>query len=165
MQFNVTIAGRTQRVELRRTATGWECGVDGQPLAADVVEVRPGAFSILVGGQAFEIHVERDNEHYRVHSRDTDLVAAVEDPRRWHGSRAGGLAAEGRQEIQAPMSGKVIEVLVEEGQSVEAGQGLVVVEAMKMQNAIPAPKNGMVERVLVRAGDTVEHGATLLVVS
>lgn len=165
MQFNVTIAGRTQRVELRRTEAGWECGVDGEPLAADVVEVRPGAFSILVGGQAFEVHVERDDEHYRVHSRGTDLVVAVEDPRRWRGSRTGGLAAEGRQEIQAPMPGKVIEVLVEEGQGVEAGQGLVVVEAMKMQNAIPAPKKGVVERVLVQAGDTVEHGHPLLVVS
>lgn len=166
MVFEVTIGGRTQRVELRRQASGWACALDGLPLAADVVEVSPGVFSILVEGEAFEVRVERDAEHYRVHSRGKDLRAAVADPRRWSQRRQrAGLAAAGRQEVQAPMPGKVIAVLVERGQKVESGQGLVVVEAMKMQNEIPAPKKGMVERVLVRTGDTVEHSQTLVIVA
>lgn len=165
MYFEVRIAGRTERVGLRRGAGGWECTLAGRPLAADIVEVRPGVFSILLGGQAFELQVERDDDHYRVHSRGAEVVAVVADPRRWQGQRRGaGLAAEGRQAVQAPMPGKVIAVLVQAGQQVESGQGLVVVEAMKMQNEIPAPKKGVVERVVVRAGDTVEHGQTLVVV-
>lgn len=171
MQFEVTIAGRTQRVEVRRGAGGWECALDGQPLVADVAEVRPGVFSILVGGprqsrggQAFELHVDREEERYRVYSRGQELVATLADPRRWQ-RRGSGLAAAGRREVQAPMPGKVIAVLVAEGQRVEADQGLVVVEAMKMQNEIPAPKAGVVERVLVAPGDTVEHGQTLVVVN
>jgi pyruvate carboxylase subunit B len=63
------------------------------------------------------------------------------------------------------MPGKIVRVLVGEGQAVEAHQGLVVVEAMKMQNEIPSPKAGVVERVLVREGDTVEHGQGLVVVA
>jgi len=62
------------------------------------------------------------------------------------------------------MSGKVVRVLVEEKQAIEEGEGLVVVEAMKMQNEISAPKKGVVEKVLVQAGDTVDHGDTLLIV-
>ena len=166
MLFEVTIAGRRRRVELRRGARGWECRLDGEPLATDIVEVSPSVFSILLGAQAFEVQVEREAEGYRIHSRGTDLAAAVADPRRWsYHRRAAGLAAEGRQEVQAPMPGKVIAVLVEAGQQVNAGQGLVVVEAMKMQNAIPAPKSGVVERVWVAAGDTVEHGQTLVVMT
>ncbi|MFQ5817173.1 MAG: biotin/lipoyl-containing protein [Terriglobia bacterium] len=172
MYFEVTIAGRTHRVELRRRAEGWECRLDARPLEADIVEVRPNVFSILVGGphpygrggQAFEVQVERADDHYRVHSRGTELVATVADPRRWR-RRGTALAAEGRQEVQAPMAGKVIAVLVAAGQRVEARQGLLVVEAMKMQNEIPAPRPGVVERVLVAAGDAVEHGQTLVVVT
>ncbi|MFB3140932.1 MAG: biotin/lipoyl-containing protein, partial [Candidatus Acidiferrales bacterium] len=66
--------------------------------------------------------------------------------------------------VTAPMSGKVVRVLVEEKQAIEEGEGLVVVEAMKMQNEISAPKKGVVEKVLVQAGDTVDHGDTLLIV-
>ncbi|MFQ5927458.1 MAG: acetyl-CoA carboxylase biotin carboxyl carrier protein subunit [Terriglobia bacterium] len=173
MYFEVTLAGRTHRVELRRRAEGWDCTLDARPLAADVVELRPGVFSILIGGpqtgtvgggQAFEIQVERAGDHYRVHSRGRELTATVADPRRWQ-RRATGVAAAGRQEVQAPMPGKVITVLVAAGQRVEAGQGLVVVEAMKMQNEIPAPRGGVVEGVLVAAGDAVEHGQPLVVVT
>jgi len=70
-----------------------------------------------------------------------------------------------KRNVVTSMPGKIVKVYIEEGQEVKEGQPVLVLEAMKMQNAIPAPKNGMVERVLVRAGDTVEHGATLLVVS
>ncbi len=164
MQFEVTIAGRTERVEVRRGPDGWECRVNGELLPADIAEVRPGVFSVLLEGCAFEMQVERDNEHYRIQSRGVELVATVADPRRWR-RRGAGLVAAGRQEVQAPMPGKVIAVLVAAGQRVKADQGLVVVEAMKMQNEIPAPKEGVVEQVLVSAGDTVEHGQTLVVVS
>lgn len=164
MRFRVTIAGQSKEVEFRRSANGWECHLEGQPQRVDAVEVAPGVFSVLLDGESFVVHVERLGEGYRVHSRGTDVTAVVENPRRWAGRRTRSLGRAGRQEITAPMPGKVIRVLVEEEQSVAEGQGLVVVEAMKMQNEIPSPKQGVVERVLVREGDTVEHGAPLLVV-
>ena len=165
MKFQVTIAGQSKRVELRRSADGWECRVEGRARAVDAVEVAPGVFSLLLDGESHVVHVERLGEGYRVHSRGTDVAAVVENPRRWAGRRGGSLGRAGRQEITAPMPGKVIRVLVEERQAVAEGQGLVVVEAMKMQNEIPSPKEGVVEKVLVREGDTIEHGETLLVVA
>lgn len=165
MKFRVKIGNEERGVELRRAGGAWECAVDGERRAVDVVEAAPGVFSLLLDGQSFLVHVERLGESYRVHTRDADLVAAVENPRQWAGRSGQALGLAGRQEVTAPMPGKVIRVLVEEKQGVEEGQGLVVVEAMKMQNEIPSPKKGVVERVLVREGDTVEYGASLLVVA
>ncbi len=165
MKFQVTIGGEQRSVELRAGRDGWQCRLDGQPRAVDVVEAAPGVFSLLLDGRSFAVHVERVGESYRVHTRGTDLVAAVEDPRRWAGRRGGALGLAGRQDITAPMPGKVVRMLVGEQDPVEAGQGLVVVEAMKMQNEIPSPKAGVIEKVLVKEGDRVEHGQTLVVVA
>lgn len=164
MKFTVTVDGKEQSVEVRRTSGSWNCRVNDEGRIIDVAEVAPGRFSLLLDGASFEVHVEERNGQYRVHTGGADLVAEVEDPRRWQGRGGRGGGKEGRQEITAPMPGKIITVLVEEGQKVEEGQGLVVVEAMKMQNEIPSPKPGVVEKVLVQAGDTVEHGTGLVVV-
>jgi biotin carboxyl carrier protein len=165
MKFQVQIAGETRRVELRRASAGWECRIDGQPRAVDAVEVAPGIFSLLLEGRSFTVGVERQGDSYRIHTRGTDLLAGVENPRRWSGRSRSALGLRGRQEITAPMPGKIIRVLVEANQEVEGGQGLIVVEAMKMQNEIHSHKKGVVEKILVREGDTVEHGAILLVVA
>jgi len=89
----------------------------------------------------------------------------VLDPRAWRGKRGGVLEAEGRQQIIAPMPGKVVRLLVKAGDAVEAGQGLLVVEAMKMQNEIRAPKTGKVERILISEGQAVNAGDVLAVVT
>lgn len=164
MKLEVTVAGRPMAVELRRRADGWECSLDGSEQPLDVAEIAPGVLSLLLDGQSFTLHVVQDGDGWRVHTRGTDVPATVADPRRWKG-RAGGAAAHaGRQEVAAPMPGKIVRVLVSEQQEVEAGQGLVVVEAMKMQNEIPSPKKGVIEQIRVREGDRVEHGAVLVVV-
>lgn len=164
MKFQVVIGEGRKSLELRRGKEGWECEVDGQPCLMDVAEVAPGTLSLLLGGRSHTVSVERSGDGYRVHTGGADLTTWVENPRRWSG-RGGGLGPSGPQEVSAPMPGKVIRVLVRVGEEVEAGQGLVVVEAMKMQNEIPATKQGVVERVSVREGDTVEHGTVLLVVA
>ena len=166
MKLEVTVAGRVVAVDLERAGNGWECRVDGESKAVDVLEVAPGLLSVLLDGQSFTVRVERHRGAWRVHTRGADSVATVEDPRRWRGrSRGGGAGLAGRQEVTAPMSGKVVRVLVQESQEVEAGQGVAVVEAMKMQNEIPSPKTGAVEQVRVKEGDTVEHGAVLVVIA
>jgi biotin carboxyl carrier protein len=164
MKLEVKVGGEPRRLDLQRGAGGWECRLEGDRRKVDVVEVAPGVFSLLVEGESFTLHVERVEDAYRVHARGADLTAAVENPRRWIRNSRGALGRAGRQEVSAPMPGKVVRVLVEEGETVESHQGLVVVEAMKMQNEIPSPKAGVVERVLVREGDTVEHGQGLVVV-
>ncbi len=166
MKLEVTVAGRPVAVDLEHVGSGWQCRVDGEAKPVDVVEAAPGLLSVLLDGQSFTVRVERHRGDWRVYTRGTDSIATVEDPRRWTGrARGAGAGLAGRQEVTALMSGKVVRVLVQEGQEVEAGQGMVVVEAMKMQNEIPSPKKGTIEQVRVKEGDTVEHGAVLVVIA
>jgi biotin carboxyl carrier protein len=94
-----------------------------------------------------------------------EFSAEVIDPRAWSGRRHGGVEAEGRQQITAPMPGKVVRLLVKTGDHVEAGQGLLVVEAMKMQNEIRSPKSGTVEKVFASEGQAVNAGEALCIIS
>jgi biotin carboxyl carrier protein len=90
-----------------------------------------------------------------------EFSADIIDSRAWRGRKHGAVEVEGRQEILAPMPGKVVRVLAAVGDTLEAGQGLLVVEAMKMQNEIRSPKSGRVERLLVKEGQNVNAGEVL----
>lgn len=169
MRFDVHLDGpggkRKRTVELEPSGTGYSITLDGQPLQADAALVAPGTVSVLIGGQAFEMHVTPSFDGVvKLQSGPHEFTAELRDPRAWQGRRHGVLEAEGRQQIIAPMPGKVIRLLVNPGDDVEAGQGLVVVEAMKMQNEIRSPKKGRVERLQVKEGQAVNTGEILCVV-
>jgi biotin carboxyl carrier protein len=145
-----------------------EIALEGERLEADWAEVAPGIYSILLGGRAFEAQVSVPRgEHRAGRNRVTVTVGGrlcdVElfDPRQ--GRRAANDAVRaGPQEITAPMPGKIVRVLVAQGQEVSAGAGLLVVEAMKMQNELQAPHAGRVEAIYVTEGRGVEAGARLV---
>jgi biotin carboxyl carrier protein len=135
--------------------------VDGQPVElfngeVSVEPVEPGVFSVLVDGRSFEVCL--DGGTAWVGSRPFALE--VHDPRELDDQAEGGGPA-GRRDVVAPMPGKVIRLLAAEGDEVAAGQGLVVVEAMKMQNEMPSPKGGRVVSIGVKAGDAVATGQVL----
>jgi len=164
MKLEVRISGRTRTVELERDTNGWRATIDGQP-AADIVEIAPNTLSVLLAGQSHEICVTPSLDgKLKLQTGTQEFSAEVLDPRTWSGRR-GGVEAEGRQQIIAPMPGKVVRLLVKAGDGVEAGQGLLVVEAMKMQNEIRSPKSGTVERVLAAEGQAVNAGEVLCIVS
>jgi biotin carboxyl carrier protein len=149
-------------VEVEPSGGGWRVCLDGEPTDADVRLVAPHTLSILLRGQSFEVRVtEQPNGALKLLTRGEEFTAEVVDPRAWRGRRHGPIEAGGRQKIQAPMPGKVIRVLVNEGQNVEAGQGLMVVEAMKMQNEVRSPKSGVVQRVFAKEGQAVDVGEVL----
>ncbi len=175
MNLEIRIGGRTHSLEIspQVNAPGpgrgrLHCTLDGRAIEVDAVEVASGVYSILLGGQAFEARVQPTPGALRVYAGGEEFAAEVLDPRVWRGrsgTRHAGLEAEGRQQITAPMPGKVVQVLVKPGERVEAGQGLLVVEAMKMQNEIRAPKTGVVERLLVSEGQAVNAGEVLAIVA
>ncbi len=157
---------RARVVELERDASGWLVTLDGRAVAVDAVEIAPNTLSILLDGQSFEINVAPSPDgKLKLHNGMQEFIAEVIDPRAWSGRRHGSVEAEGRQQIVAPMPGKVVRLLVKAGEHVEAGQGLLVVEAMKMQNEIRSPKSGTVERVLAKEGQPVNAGEVLCVVA
>jgi biotin carboxyl carrier protein len=157
-------SGTAKRVvELQRTDGGWRISLDGRLLDADVAEVAPHTFSILLRGGVHEVRVAPGpNGTLQIQDGLYAFTAEVIDRRAWRGSRHGGVEAEGRQQVAAPMPGKIVRVLVKAGEKVEAGQGLVVVEAMKMQNEIRSPKSGVVERVFASEAQPVNAGDVLM---
>ena len=137
--------------------------IDGKPVEplqdAKVLEIEPGVYSILIDGASHEVRI--GDGYVAVSGRRFEYE--VEDPRKWKrsGDAAGG---GGRAAIVAPMPGKVVRVLVSVGDEVEAGQGLVVVEAMKMQNEMKAPRAGKIAAINVKENDSVNAGAVLAVI-
>jgi len=157
--------GKTRIVELTRDADRWRVTLDGLAIDADATEIDPNIFSILLNGQSHEVRVAPEpGGTLTLQTAHHEFTAQVIDPRAWRGCRHSAGEAEGRQQIVAPMPGKVIRVLVQAGDAVEAGQGLLVVEAMKMQNEIRSPKRGTVERLLAKEGQPVNAGEVLCVV-
>jgi biotin carboxyl carrier protein len=137
--------------------------IDGEPISpvshGTIVEVEKGVYSILVDGASHEVRVVAGQ--VTVGNRRFDYE--IDDPRQWKRSddAAGG---HGRAAILAPMPGKVVRILVAVGDEVEAGQGIVVVEAMKMQNEMKAPRAGRVAAIQVKENDSVVAGAVLAVI-
>ena len=162
MKFEVSIDNRTRTVEITRDAGRWRISLDDEQVDADAIEIAPNIFSILLNGQSHEVRIAPTPAGaLTLQTAHREFTAEVLDPRAWRGRRHGALEAEGRQQILAPMPGKIVRVLVQAGEKVEAGQGLLVVEAMKMQNEIRSPKNGTVERLLVKEGQPVNSGEIL----
>jgi biotin carboxyl carrier protein len=165
MKLEVQIKGKKRTVELVRRDGRLFCTLDGRLVEADAVEVATSTYSVLLEGQSYEVRVSQMSDGLHITSGGEEYVAEVRDPRQLRARRGGALEAEGRQQIAAPMPGKVVRLLAKAGDTVEAGQGLLVVEAMKMQNEIKSPKAGKVERVLVSEGQNVNAGEALAVVS
>jgi biotin carboxyl carrier protein len=165
MKLEIELDGKTRTVELNRIGDRTQCILDGRPVEADVVEVSPSVYSILIDGQSFEARVESAATGLRVIVGGREYAAAVRNPRQWRRHRGVAAEAEGRQQAIAPMPGKVVRVLVKAGDAVEAGQGLVVIEAMKMQNEVRSPKRGTIERLLVSEGQTINAGEVLAIVA
>jgi biotin carboxyl carrier protein len=170
MKFEVHLdseAGKTKHiVDLEKEGSSYKVSLDGQLVDADVILSAPHAVSVILNGAAFEVHIAPSpGGTYKLQTGPHEFQADVRDPRAWRGRNQGALEAEGRQQILAPMPGKVVRLLVKSGDEVEAGQGLVVVEAMKMQNEIRSPKKGKVEVLQAREGQPVNAGDVLCVVS
>jgi biotin carboxyl carrier protein len=170
MRFEVQLTSSTgtthHTVDLQRVGDQWRIILEGETVDADVAEIAPNTLSVLLRGESHEIRVARSSDGLlKIQTGLREFTAEVTDQRSWRGRRLGHVEAEGRQQITAPMAGKVVRLLVKFGEKVEVGQGLLVVEAMKMQNEIRSTKSGTVERLLAEEGQAVNAGETLVWIS
>jgi biotin carboxyl carrier protein len=163
MLYDVSIDGKIYRLELNRADGCWSCRLDGRDLEVDAVLARPDGLSLRIGNTAYEVKSERvaDELHMWVGSRR--FATEVRDPRSLRG-RARAADDHGPRKISAPMPGKVVRLLVNQGDPVEAGAGVAVVEAMKMQNEIKSPKKGRIQKITVSEGSAVNAGDVLAIV-
>ncbi len=163
MVYDVTIDGKNYRLDLSRVEGRWFCRLDGQELDVDAVLTRKDVLSLRIGNLAYEVKSERVASELHLWVGSTRFAAEVRDPRSLRGrTRAGD--DRGPKKIIAPMPGKVVRLLVRDGDEVEQGAGVAVVEAMKMQNEIKSPKKGSVQKILVTEGAAVNAGDVLAII-
>lgn len=142
---HVSIDGRVQEVDFE--------SISGQPV-----------FSLIVDGKSYESYVYETEEGWQVLTRGRQYNLTVEDERekRLRAAAGGGVAESGEYHLKAPMPGLVVSLPLKEGDTVEKGQVLVILESMKMQNELKSPKAGVVGRIRVKQGETVEQRQALL---
>jgi len=166
MTYDVTIDGTTFPVELERGSekNSWRCRIAGQEVAVDAAFPEPGVLSIILEGQTFEFHRESQGGDVYLVEGESRYLMAVRDPRSFRGRKTADAARGGPKNVRAPMPGRILRVLAAEGDAIEAGAPLLVIEAMKMQNEIRSPKKGTVRKLLAEPGATVSAGDVLAVV-
>jgi biotin carboxyl carrier protein len=163
MLYEVIIDGKHYRLDLNRSGGAWSCRLDGRDVEVDAILDRPDVLSLRIGNRAYEIKSERVADDFYVWVGSRRFVIEVRDPRSMHGRRRAS-DDHGPRKIVAPMPGKVVRLLAGEGDEVEAGAGVAVVEAMKMQNEIKSPKKGSIQKILVSEGAAVNAGDVLVIV-
>jgi len=166
MIYNVAIDGTVFRLDLDldRETGSWRCLLDGREVQIDAVLAQPDVLSIVIAGRAYQIRRERLASDVRIWVGDQSYAAEVSDSRSLRSRKARADSGKGPRPLVAPMPGKVVRFLVGVNSPVEAGQGVVVVEAMKMQNEIKSPKKGTVRKLAVAEGAAVNAGDVLAIV-
>jgi len=137
--------------------------IDPDRTGAQIAAVEPGVYSILMDGRSYEARIEQSGGCAIVFIDGHRFEVEIRDPRRWS-RQSGRQGVAGRSNVAALMPGKIVRLLVAAGDSVEAGQGLLVMEAMKMQNEMKAPKAGRVVTLTAREGATVAKGEVLVAI-
>jgi len=164
----VVVGGKSgnkpHRLELEQAEAGWKCRLDGRSIDVDAMIPRRDVLSLIVDGRSYEIKREQTATDLHIWVGSNRFAVELRDPRSLRSRRKAAWDEKGPVKITAPMPGRVVRILVAENEEVEAGQGIVVVEAMKMQNEIKSPKKGIVKKLSAVAGATVSPGDILAVV-
>jgi len=162
MIFDVAINGRDYRVQLERQEGGtWFCQVNGDQIAVDSAQISTGVLSLLISGESYEVVM---NSPQQIAIKGDRYSVEVRDPRSWRSRRGRAGTEAGPKKVVAPMPGKVVRVIAQPGTEVEHGAGVIVIEAMKMQNELKSPKKGRVAKVLAAEGTPVNAGDILAII-
>lgn len=154
-------------IDIKREGGKVFADVGGRKYVLDTSEPEPNVFLLKNEGQVFEATVltpANPNDAISVRVRNQEFEFHIVDPKRLRGTSAIEDQSSGRAEIKTAMPGKVVRILVSEGAAVQKGDGIVVVEAMKMQNEMKSPKDGIVVEIRVAENDTVGAGDTLIII-
>jgi len=166
MNYVAKIGDREIRITVDASGgSGYEVTIDGERKVVDARPVAPHLWSILDGNRSFEASVfELADEEFEVRIGGAYHRFTLMNEQRRARFRAGGKGIAGRGAIASPMPGKIVKLSVELGEEVEAGQGLIVIEAMKMENELKSTGAGRITEIFVKEGDVVESGAKLLLI-
>lgn len=165
MKLMADIAGEKVDVELTHDGDSVRANIDGRKYELRVTEPEPGVLLIKKGAEIHQAFLsQRPDNAYAVRLGNAEIDITLTDPKRLRGSAGTAEHADGQAEIKTAMPGKVVRILVNKGDTVAKGDGVIVVEAMKMQNEMKAPKDGAISQIKVAEGDTVTAGDVLVVI-
>jgi len=166
MRYIAKVKEKTFKIDIEEKDGKLEVKLNGKPVSVDLIEVKPPNFlSLLVNNRSFDAEILKDSERYWVSMRGRRFECVLEDERVSKLKELSGFTdKEGIQkELRSPMPGLVVAVEVKESQEVKAGEGLVIVEAMKMENELKASFKGKVKSIKVKEGQAVEKDEVLIV--
>ena len=166
MKFRVEIDGESCLLDLQRNNGQTDYSLSGAVSAtgsASVVEIATGVYSVLLGTRSLTVYLTAQGDSLTVWSEGHCHAISLTDARD-RGIQSAAASHAGPVEVRAHMPGKVVKLLVEPGTHVQAGQGLIVVEAMKMQNEMKSPKDGVVSKIYVDENATVAAAERLMLV-
>ncbi len=166
MKYIAKVKEKTFKIEIEEKNGKLEVKLNGNPVSIDLIEVKPPNFlSLLVNNQSFDAEILKNSQCYWVSMRGERFECQLEDEKVSKLKELSGYESrEGIQrELKSPMPGLVVAIEVKEGQEVKPGQGLVIVEAMKMENELKAGFKGKVKNIRVKQGKAVEKNEVLIV--
>lgn len=169
MKLTAGIDGKQCALDVRRDGVRVFAEIDGRSYQLEAHETEAGVYLLMHDGRIYECRVDegeagKAREEREIQVNNQLYRVTLFDPRRLRSGQSAGTQASGLAKVVASMPGKVVRVLVEAGAQVEAGDGLIVIEAMKMQNELKSPKMGIVVEVRAQSGATVNAGDVLVVV-
>ncbi|OLE54951.1 MAG: hypothetical protein AUG51_04730 [Acidobacteria bacterium 13_1_20CM_3_53_8] len=167
MKLIAEIAGEEHDVEIKREGSRVVALIDGRKIEVEARDMGNGHYLLKNGNSVYECRVERSRDSARsieVNVGTDAFHITLTDPKRLRSLARAGAHSDGSTEIVAPMPGKVVRVIAERGAHVEAGDGIIVVEAMKMQNEMKSPMAGTVAAINFQIGATVNAGDVLAVI-
>lgn len=163
LEFSFNIDGRPCSLVLNKEEGIYKCSFDGaQPLKADIRQVNQNVFSIFLGRKSYKIYVAKEKNHWSCYCCGRHYLIREIDNQQDVSAEGAGSSQEELLKIKAPMPGKVIQIVVEPGQTVKKNQTLAVVEAMKMENEIKAGLDATVKKIHAQAGDLVDSEKVLI---
>jgi biotin carboxyl carrier protein len=164
MKYVTTINNKTFEIEIQRDGS---LLVNGEHREVDFLALGPSLYSILMDGLSHELVIEERDKDIEVLMRGKLYSGTVLDERaQLMAERTGGMMTDtGEMSVKAPMPGLVVVVPVEVGQLVSAGQTVIVLESMKMQNELKSPRDGVVQNISVATGQSVEQNKILVTIA
>jgi biotin carboxyl carrier protein len=161
MRYATTVNGKSFEIDIDQDG---KITVNGEERHIDFKSISESLYSVIIENASFEVVVEQRDGQYHVLMQGDMYEVEVLDERQQRLARAtsGFGVAQGEINLKSPMPGLIVDVRVQEGQSVEQGQSLIVLESMKMENELKAPRAGTVTRVHIAKGDSVEQNKVLV---
>lgn len=161
MKLFAELNNEKHEIEIRREAEKVFAQIDEREYELEASEVEPNVYLFKFNNQIYQIYIAPNGI---VNLKNHQFEIKITDPKNLRGAETSGTNTDGTAEIKTAMPGKLVRVLAETGAEIKQGEGVLVVEAMKMQNEMKSPKDGIVKEIRFAEGDTVNAGDVLAII-